>query len=147
MEMALLIGIPAAGKSTFFERCLAATHARVNLDTLKRRPRELRRVRDCIAAGRDFAVDNTNVLASDRARYVPLAKAAGYRVKGYVFDGPLEDAMRRNAGRTGAARVPPRVVHAYHAKFEPPAWSEGFDELCRVAVAGGGFVVEPLPRP
>lgn len=40
MELVLLIGIPGAGKSTFYQRHLAGTHVRVNLDTLKRRPRE-----------------------------------------------------------------------------------------------------------
>lgn len=62
METVLLIGIPASGKSTFCGLRLAATHVRVNFNTLKRRPRELRFVRDCIANGRDFVVDNTCVL-------------------------------------------------------------------------------------
>lgn len=146
MELVLLIGIPAAGKSTFYRRHLAGTHFRVNLDTLKKRPRELSVVQGCIAERRAFAVDNTNVLAYDRARYILLAKAAGYRVKGYVFDVPVEDAIVRNMHRTGAAYVPTHVIRSFHAKCEPPTWDEGFDELHRVTIVDGEFVVKRMRR-
>jgi predicted kinase len=146
MELVLLIGIPAAGKSTFYRRHLASTHFRVNLDTLKKRPRELRVVEGCIAERKPFAVDNTNVLAYDRARYIPLAKAAGYRVVGYRFDCRVDDALDRNSGRSGDAWVPPHVIYSFHAKFEPPAWDEGFDELHRVMIVDNQFVVKRMRR-
>lgn len=145
MELVLLIGIQAAGKTTFCQRFLGSTHIRVNLDTIKRRSVEARVVRECIADKQPIVVDNTNVLAFDRARYIPLAKAAGYRVKGYVFQCPVEDAITRNSGRPGKACVPSHVIHATMAKFEQPAWSEGFDELYRVTV-GNDFVVKRMRR-
>ena len=46
-SMILLIGIPGSGKSTFFQRKLAADHVRVNLDTLKTRNREARLIDAC----------------------------------------------------------------------------------------------------
>jgi len=141
MELILLIGIPAAGKSTFYERHLAGTHVRVNLDTLKTRTRELRLVQECIKGQRSFAVDNTNVLASDRDRYIPLAKAAGYRVVGYVLDCPVPDAVLRNRRRKGKACVPVHVILSFYYKFEQPSLDEGFDELHRVTVVDGDFVV------
>ena len=146
MELVLLIGIPAAGKSTFYRRHLARTHFRVNLDTLKKRSRELRVVLGCIAERKPFAVDNTNVLADDRARYIPLAKAAGYRVVGYWFDCPVKDALNRNARRTGAAWVPPHVIHTFQAKSEKPDWDEGFDALFRAIIEGRRFVVKRMRR-
>ncbi len=142
MELVLLIGIQAAGKTTYCQQHFAATHVRVNLDTLKRRPRELRVVQSCIANKQSIVVDNTNVLAFDRARYIPLAKAAGYRVKGYVFECTLDDAIQRNAQRSGDSRVPSHVICAFHEKFQPPTWDEGFDELWRVTMADSNFVVE-----
>ena len=40
MELILLIGIQASGKSTFFKRRYCDTHVRINLDMLKTRHRE-----------------------------------------------------------------------------------------------------------
>ena len=144
IEAALLIGIPGAGKSTFYRQQLIGTHVRINLDTLKRRPRELRAVEACIAAGQSFAVDNTNLLAFDRARYIPLAKAAGYRIVGYWLDCPVEDALKRNDRRSGNEFVPSHVIRAFHAKVEEPGWNEGFDALYRVSIEGQRFVVKQM---
>lgn len=146
MELVLLIGVPGVGKSTFCEQYLTVSHVRVNLDTLKRRPRELRTVQACIANGQSLVIDNTNVLAFDRARYIPLTKAAGYRVIGYVFECPVEDAIQRNAKRSSDSRVPSHVICAFNDKFQPPTWDEGFDELWRVTVANSNFVGEPVAR-
>ena len=146
MECVILIGVPGAGKSTFYERRFAGTHMRINLDQLKRRPRELRAVQACIANGQSFVVDNTNLLAFDRARYIPLARAAGYRIKGYVLDVPLADALRRNGQRPALTHVPAHVILAMHAGYQPPAWDEGFDELHRVMVVEGDFMVSRKRR-
>ena len=146
MELTLLIGIPGAGKSTFYRRRLARTHFRVNLDTLKRRPRELRVVQECIVERRAFAVDNTNVLACDRARYIPLARAAGYKIVGYWFDCPVKDAQDRNSRRDGASWVPPHVIDSFHAKTEKPDYDEGFDNLFRVIIDGRRYVVKRMRR-
>ena len=56
MGLVILIGIPGAGKSTYYRRRLARTHFRVNLDTLKRRPRELRNLFRVIIDGRWYVV-------------------------------------------------------------------------------------------
>ncbi len=140
MQTVLLIGIPAAGKSTFYER-FSDTHVRVNLDTLRTRKREERLVDQCLADRQAFVVDNTNLLAYDRARYIPLAKAIGYRIVGYVFRCAIEDALKRNARREGRARVPAFVIHRMQSQFEPPDLDEGFDALFDVAVQPGTFTV------
>lgn len=140
METVLLIGIPAAGKSTFCKR-LSDTHVRVNLDTLRTRKREERLVEKCLADRQAFVIDNTNLFAYDRARYIPSAKAAGYRVVGYVFKCRVEDALKRNFRREGRACVPDFVIHRMQAQFEPPDMDEGFDALFDVAVEPGAFKV------
>ncbi len=141
METVLLIGIPAAGKSTFCKR-FSETHVRVNLDTLRSRKREERLVEKCLADRQAFVVDNTNLLAYDRARYIPSAKAAGYRIIGYVFKCRIEDALTRNARREGRACVPDFVIHRMQTRFEPPAMGEGFDALFHVVVEPYVFTVE-----
>ena len=84
-KMILLIGIPGSGKSTFFQRKLAADHVRVNLDTLKTRNREARLIDACFAEGKSFCVDNTNLTLEERAKYISKAKARGWQVVGYFM--------------------------------------------------------------
>jgi predicted kinase len=143
MELVLFIGIQAAGKSTFFRERFFNTHIRINLDMLKTRHREQLLVSGCITAKQPFVVDNTNPTAEERARYIAPAKAARFRVVGYYFASPLQDAIQRNAARSEAQRIPERGLLATHAKLELPKRSEGFDALCYVSIAeAGGFTVE-----
>ncbi len=147
MEAILLIGIQGAGKSTFCARHFSGTHVRINLDTLRTRRKEQLALEACVAAGQSWVVDNTNLFASDRARYIPLARANGYRIKGYLFAGSLKEAQRRNATRSGRAFVPPHVIAAAAVNLEAPAWAEGFDELYTVTPGDGDFLVERWPDP
>jgi hypothetical protein len=68
MGLVILIGIPGAGKSTYYRRRLARTHFRVNLDTLKRRPRELRNLFRVIIDGRWYVVKRMRRKPKPRAR-------------------------------------------------------------------------------
>ena len=70
----ILMGLPAAGKSTFYARELAPRGiAHINLDTLRTRQRELLQIQEYLKRGVSFAVDNTNTLPEERARYIKLA--------------------------------------------------------------------------
>jgi predicted kinase len=145
MEAVIFIGIPATGKTTFYRERFFETHIRLSLDMLRTRHREMLLVRACLAAKQPFAVDNTNVTAADRARYIELARAAHFRIIGYYFLSTIEDARRRNAERTGKARIPIVGIYAKQKRLEPPTPSEGFDALFTVQIVpDGGFTVEEL---
>jgi predicted kinase len=143
-ELAILIGLPGAGKSTFFAERLATTHAHVSLDALGqssgKRARQRRMIEAALAEGRSVAVDNVNSTRAERAELCALAAAAGARVVGYWLDAPPRVCLARNAGRTGRARVPPVAIFAFAKRFEPPTMAEGF-ALWRVRA--GGTVVAP----
>jgi predicted kinase len=143
MEMILLIGIPGAGKSTFYQERFAETHIHINLDTLKTRRREMALVTACLVGGLPCVVDNTNVSAAERARYIPLARQAGWQVVGYYFLAGLEEAQQRNRQRTGKALVPEKGLRSRWRLLEPPRLDEGFDRLYSVRVdpATSAFVV------
>jgi hypothetical protein len=82
-----------------------------------------------------------------RAPYIAAARAAGFRVSGYFFETPLGDALRRNAQRTGHARIPAPGVIATYRRIEAPSFEEGFDELFTVTQgADGAFVVTEQKR-
>ena len=136
MEAVLFIGLQGSGKSTFYQQRFAATHVRINLDTLKTRARELALLEECIAKKQNFVVDNTNPTAAERARYIHPAKAAGYKVTAYYFDVDAKDCLARNAQRTGSARIHPAAIYSTRKRLQPPTLDESFDTIHKVCATG-----------
>ena len=143
MEAIILIGIQAAGKSTFYQQRFFATHIRLSLDMLKTRHREQLLLRACLEAKQPFVVDNTNPTRAERAVYINAAKAAGFSVTGYYFQAKPAEALARNALRSGKARVPDKGVLGTYKRLELPRYAEGFDQLFYVSInEHNEFVVE-----
>jgi hypothetical protein len=142
MEAIIFIGIQASGKSTFYREHFFTSHVRINLDMLRTRHRERLLLRACIEGGQPFVVDNTNPTAAERARYILPAREAEFRIVGYYFEPDPAGAVRRNAIRPEAQRVPPVAIYGTNKRLEPPRLDEGFDTLFIVRLAAGGFVVE-----
>jgi len=142
MELVLLIGVQATGKSSFFFERFRNTHLRLNLDMLKTRNREEILLSACLASKTKFVVDNTNPTAADRARYIGPAKAAGFSVAGYFFESKIADVMRRNSERVDAERIPEKGILGTYGRLEIPTRSEGFDVLHFVKIGPNGFEVE-----
>lgn len=138
MEAILLIGIQGAGKSTFYRRRFFDTHVRLSLDLLKTRHRERTLFEACLATGQRLVVDNTNVTAAERARYILPARAAGFRVSGYFFEPDPKGSLRRNNLREGRRRVPPAGLFGTLKRLQRPRPEEGFDELYRVELSESG---------
>ncbi|MBP1152420.1 AAA family ATPase [Methylocaldum sp. 14B] len=142
----MFTGIQAAGKSTFFKACFVDTHIRINLDMLRTRHREKLLIDACLQARQPYVVENTNLTREERARYIPSAKRAGFRVIGYAFRVELDEALVRNALRNTRRRVPEKAVRAAFRRWQPPSWEEGFDALFDVWSSGGEFQVQAIPR-
>jgi predicted kinase len=146
MELVILIGIQGSGKSSFCKERFFDTHVRINLDMLHKRTKEAVLVEACLRARQPFVVDNTNITRLDRQRYIPAAKAAGFRVVAYYFESGVEDCDRRNRQRPAEKVVPRPVVEAARLRLEPPTLDEGYDELHRVTIGpDGAFVVQGWP--
>ncbi|MBJ6725997.1 AAA family ATPase [Geomesophilobacter sediminis] len=140
----ILIGIPAAGKTTFYRARFFDTHLRISLDQLQSRRREQLVLDACLAGGISFVSDNTNATVAVRERFIVAAGAAGYRVIGYYFSSQLPDALLRNRLREAKARIPDAGVCGIAGRLELPTLAEGFEELWFVRMAEeGGFVIEP----
>ena len=140
--MILMMGLQGSGKSTFCREILGDTYAYVNLDTLKTRHREKLLIQECMEQGKSFIVDNTNPTKEDRLRYIPDAKAAGYRIVGYFMESKLKDCIARNEQRKGAARIPSMAIAATSNRMQMPSYDEGFDELYFVKNDGQTMTVE-----
>lgn len=138
----ILMGIPAAGKSTFYERVLAPRGIRhINLDTLRTRHRETELIREYLRNGESFAIDNTNTLPEERARYVEIASAAGYRIEGYFLRSRVRECIRNNENRE--RRVPVAAIAAMSNRLVLPSKSEGFDALYFVNRTEKGYEITP----
>jgi predicted kinase len=145
MEAVILVGIQASGKSTFYQQRFFDTHVRISRDLLRTRNRERRLLQACLESKQPFVVDNTNVLAEERARYIGLAKAAGFRVVCYYFRTETRAAIARNRLRQGKAVVPIPGILGTYKKLQEPRLDEGFDELYAVTLTPANeFVVEPF---
>jgi hypothetical protein len=63
-------------------------------------------------------------------------------VIGYFFEAELRAALRRNKQRSRVVPIP-GLISKWRG-MQPPAASEGFDELWIVRIEPYGFAVEPL---
>ena len=141
-EIILLIGIPASGKSTFYRQRFAETHLQISLDILHSRVREMEVLQAALAAGKSCVIDNTNVTAEERARFIAPARDHAYRITGYYFRSVLAECLPRNAQRSGKERIPESGMKGRAAQLELPSRSEGFDSLYYVMIKNGQFEIE-----
>jgi len=145
----VFVGLPASGKSTFYHQRFAATHTHISKDlwpgAANKNARQARELRAALAAGTSVVVDNTSPAVTDRAEVIAIAREFNARVVGYYFAATTRDAIGRNRGRTGKARVPEVAIFTTAKRMVVPTREEGFDELWQVAIQpDAGFDVAPL---
>lgn len=132
------MGLPGAGKTTFYRTYFAGTHVHISKDlwpnAKRKEGRQQRVLADNVAAGHSVVVDNTNPSRAERRAIVAAAHAAGARVIGYFFDVSTRAALARNAQRSGRERVPKVAIFTVAKRFEPPSLDEGFDQLFHVTI-------------
>lgn len=146
-ELVILIGLPGAGKSSFYRDRFAATHVHVSKDLMRnrrnRQTRQLALIDEALAAGRSVVVDNVNATAADRAALIDAARRRDAAVVGYVFTTSAPECSHRNRNRAGRERVPEVAIRAAAKRFEWPTPAEGFDRLERVRADAGHFEIAP----
>lgn len=147
-EIVLLIGLPGAGKSSFYRERFAATHALVSRDLFRghRKPseRQAREIREALTDRRPVVVDNTNVSPEERRRVFEVAQEFSVSVVGYWLDTSVAECRELNERREGKERVPLVAIYSAAKRFVPPISEEGFSDLYRVRVADGRFEVARL---
>ena len=137
LELILFVGLPGAGKTTYYRAHFAATHAHVSKDLMPNaRRRDNRQERDIEAAltgGTSVVVDNTNPSPGVRAPLIELGRRHGARIVAVYFETDVRTAIMRNRQREGRERVPDVAIFTTKKKLVPPALDEGFDEVRVVA--------------
>ena len=145
----IFVGLPAAGKTTFFNQRFKDTHRHISKDlwpkSSRKDERQARELRAALRAGASAVLDNTNRSLEERAAIVAIARETGARVIGYYFTASTREAVGRNRGREGSARVPDVAIFTTAKRMVAPSRAEGFEELYSVAIGNdGSFVVQPM---
>ncbi len=145
LEVVVLAGLQASGKTSFVRERLAGTHLPVSKDRFRHnRNRERRQehlLEEALAAGRSVVVDNTNPAPADRAGAVAAARRHGARVVAVLLLSTLDESLRRNAERPGRERVPDVGVRSTARRLAPPEANEGFDAVLHAWLAGERFAI------
>jgi len=141
MEMIMLIGVPASGKSSFYKANFFNTHMRVSLDLLNTRNKETKFTTLAYELQQRILLDNTNVTKVERRLAIENAKSFKYIVKGYYFESKLSDCLKRNELRMGKHKIGEIGVRSKFNALELPDYSEGFDELYYVTMINNGFKI------
>jgi predicted kinase len=132
-ECIVLVGLPGAGKTSFYRRYFAGTHVHISKDLWPnasgREARQRRLIDETLAAGHSVVVDNTNPTIADRAAVVAVARSRGAEVRCYFIDVATRVAVARNAGRTGREKVPNVAIFTVAKRLQRPTVAEGFDQL------------------
>lgn len=149
LDVAVLVGLQASGKSTFYAQRLSGRYRLVSKDLFPRgarnkQRRQMRLVAEALAAGVPVAVDNTNPSPREWGPLVAAGHAHGATVTAYWFPPDPAGSLRRNAARAGRDRVPDAGVLATLKRLREPTPSDGFDAVRVVRFDGrGGFEVLP----
>ena len=142
MEVVILIGLQASGKTSFCRDRFSGSHDVISKDRFRnaRNPqkRQMRMLEEALQRERSVVIDNTNATREDRAAIIAAAKAAQASVVGYYFESRVEESVRRNRSRKGSARVPDVAIYSTIKRLEKPRTDEGFDRLHFVRLTEGG---------
>src|SRR5437764_70246 len=99
MELIILIGLQASGKSTFYRSQFAATHLYVSKDVLgnNKHPnrRQVQLIECALQAKHSVVVDNTNATVEARTPLIALGHTHGAEIIGYYFESEVSQCIER----------------------------------------------------
>jgi aryl-alcohol dehydrogenase-like predicted oxidoreductase len=146
-DVVLIMGSPAAGKSTLARAMVERGHQRLNRDEAGGRlaGRAAALEQGLAAGGRRFVLDNTYASRASRSRVLEAAWRHGAQVRCVWLTTSLEEATvnaaarilerhgrllagdeLKRAGRRDPSALLPRALFDYRRALEPPSDEEGF---------------------
>lgn len=133
MELVIMIGLQASGKTTFARSRFGETYRYVSKDLLRNNSHPARRQRqlieEALQQGLSVVVDNTNPTIEERKELIDLGRLYNADITGYFFAVQLKQCRERNRTREGKAKVPDIAIFATLKKLTRPSYAEGFTML------------------
>lgn len=133
MVLAMMIGIPGSGKSTFAKahlqgEYLSSDDLRDELGKINIWDEMLQRTEAALSSGKDVIYDATSIKKKDRESALRIARKYGASKTAYVMLTPYEKCLTWNCKRSENRVVPEDVIKRMHDNYEPPT-NEEFDEI------------------
>lgn len=136
MEMIIVVGLPASGKSTLFKRFFESMdYTRVNRDSLGTMAKCISLVRSSLSSGKSVYIDNTSPTCESRVPFVAIAKEHGIHVRCFQFIGEEELCRHLNVFRSITQNIEPLPAVAFNsfkANYRVPELDEGFESILQV---------------
>jgi predicted kinase len=138
LELIILIGVQASGKSSFYHRRFSESHDLISKDRMKNSRNKAKRqemlLEQSLASGRSVVLDNTNPTRHDRMSIIQIGKKYTAKVIAYYFPPNMPTNLCRNRKRIGRERVPDIAIYSTAKKLQAPSYLEGFDEIWSVGL-------------
>ena len=146
----MLIGVPAAGKSTYIEANLKSneivhstdaiieqlardwgyTYDEVFTDLIKFADRAFwDGISASIENDQDIVIDRTNLSVKGRKRFFDFLRNAAYEVEAIVFPTPEESEWKRRLASRPGKTIPAYVLKSMASSYEAPSEAEGFTSI------------------
>jgi hypothetical protein len=124
----------------------AGGRQRWHTDARNRQQRQLRLVREALAAGCDIVTGNTNPSPAEWQPLIETARNCGAGAAAYWFPPDLAGSLARNAARAGRALVPETGLMSTVSRLRQSGTADGLDGVLTVRFDGsGGFEAGPCP--
>ncbi len=142
--IAILIGAPGSGKSSFAKQYLPNTSI-VSLDVTKTKAKTFKLFKELLNSGINITIDNTNPTKEGRAQYTQLARQSNYHCYYFLIDTTKALSNHLNFYRESISwrsyiksndksmlrtRVPDIVYRIYYSKLELPSKYTNVPALC-----------------
>ena len=139
LEMVILVGSPASGKTTFCKKYLlpCGKYEHINRDILKDMKKCIAAATAALQAGRSVVIDNTNPQKKDREQFIKIAKSRSVPVTVYWFPFTQEMVQHMNVYRErllglDAPHIPTIALRMFFSKFQEPTLDEGIESITKV---------------
>jgi HAD superfamily hydrolase (TIGR01662 family) len=150
LEVIMLMGCQASGKSTVSQQYVEQGYVRLNRDTIGGKLADLvGPMTQALQQGKSVILDNTHLTVESRVPFLVAAAAQGAVVKALVMETSIEDCQFNAALRIYQKRgqmlspdelkkskdpniFPTVVLFGFKKKFEPPTVAEGFVSVDKV---------------
>eukprot|EP01125_Pyxidicula_operculata_P010082 TRINITY_DN331_c0_g1_i2.p1 TRINITY_DN331_c0_g1~~TRINITY_DN331_c0_g1_i2.p1 ORF type:complete len:511 (-),score=124.21 TRINITY_DN331_c0_g1_i2:123-1655(-) len=138
LEIVLLVGPPASGKSTLTKKYLIPNgYTWINRDTLGTVQKCIDKAREILREKKSVAIDNTNPSAESRKPFLALAEEFDVPIRCLVLQTGYEIASHLNKlrGKSGGPVVPDIAYNMFKKNFQMPSIAEGFSTVVQIPFA------------